>query len=115
MKPKLRISAILFTAMALSASPAFAATVYTGDSVDGKKVISQLDLKDLEPGKIHKFLFEGVEMGTGQHWYVPVMVAKGAKPGKRLLLEAEAAAERERQRREAAAVAERERLRAEAA
>lgn len=25
-------------------------------------------------------------MGTGQHWYVPIMVAKGVKPGKRLLL-----------------------------
>ena len=25
-------------------------------------------------------------MGTGQHWYVPVVVAKGAKPGKRVLL-----------------------------
>ena len=25
-------------------------------------------------------------MGTGQHWYVPVVVAKGAKPGKRILL-----------------------------
>jgi predicted deacylase len=25
-------------------------------------------------------------MGTGQHWYVPVTVAKGAKPGRRILL-----------------------------
>ena len=72
--------------MALSASSAFAATVYTGDTIEGKKVISQLDVDDLAPGQIHKFLFEGVEMGTGQHWYVPVMVAKGVKEGKRLLL-----------------------------
>ena len=83
MKPALRITAILFSAIA---SSAFAATVYTGDTIEGKKVISQLDVNDLAPGKIHKFLFEGVEMGTGQHWYVPVMVAKGIKPGKRLLL-----------------------------
>lgn len=25
--------------------------------------------------------FQGVQMATGQHWYVPVLVAKGAKPG----------------------------------
>ncbi|MBP7981457.1 MAG: succinylglutamate desuccinylase/aspartoacylase family protein [Arenimonas sp.] len=79
-------AALLFSASALMSSAAVAATVYTGDVIDGKKVISQLDINDLAPGKIHKFLFEGVEMGTGQHWYVPVMVAKGAKPGKRLLL-----------------------------
>ena len=86
MKQALRMAAILFPVLALSASAAFAATVYTGDTVEGKKVISQLDVNDLAPGQIHKFLFEGVEMGTGQHWYVPVMVAKGAKEGKRLLL-----------------------------
>ncbi len=83
MKSALHIAAILSCAMA---SPAFAATVYTGDTIEGKKVISQLDVSDLAPGQIHKFLFEGVEMGTGQHWYVPVMVAKGVAPGKRLLL-----------------------------
>jgi len=86
MKSTLRIAAILFSALTLSASSAFAATVYTGDTIAGKKVISQLDVADLAPGQIHKFLFEGVEMGTGQHWYVPVMVAKGVKEGKRLLL-----------------------------
>ncbi len=86
MKPVSRFAAILLSALALFASSAFAATVYTGDTVEGKKVISQLDVNDLAPGQIHKFLFEGVEMGTGQHWYVPVMVAKGVKEGKRLLL-----------------------------
>ncbi len=86
MKPALRRAAILFSAMALSASSALAATIYTGDTIEGKQVISQLDVDDLAPGQIHKLLFEGVEMGTGQHWYVPVMVAKGIKEGKRLLL-----------------------------
>ena len=86
MKPVSRFAAILFSAMSLLVSSGFAATVYTGDTVEGKKVISQLDVNDLAPGHIHKFLFEGVEMGTGQHWYVPVMVAKGVKEGKRLLL-----------------------------
>ena len=69
-----------------TASSAFAATVYTGDTIEGKKVISQLDVNDLAPGQIHKFLFKGVEMGTGQYWYVPVMVGKVVKDGKRLLL-----------------------------
>ncbi len=86
MKPALCIAAILFSAVALSASSAFAATVYTGDTIEGKKVISQLDVNDLAPGQIHKFLFKGVEMGTGQYWYVPIMVGKGVKDGKRLLL-----------------------------
>lgn len=60
-------------------------TVYTGDVIDGKKVISALNVGDLEPGK-HLFYFQGVEMPTGQHWYVSVIVAKGPKPGKRILL-----------------------------
>jgi predicted deacylase len=68
------------------ASAAGAATVYTGDVIQGKRVISQLDVADLEPGKKHMFYFQGVQMATGQHWYVPVVVAKGAKPGKRVLL-----------------------------
>lgn len=63
-----------------------AATVYTGDVIQGKRVISQLDVADLEPGKKHSFYFQGVQMATGQHWYVPLVVAKGAKPGKRVLL-----------------------------
>ncbi|HWS04333.1 MAG TPA: succinylglutamate desuccinylase/aspartoacylase family protein [Burkholderiaceae bacterium] len=67
-------------------STASAATIYTGDVIQGKRVISQLDVADLEPGKEHMFYFQGVQMASGQHWYVPVVVAKGAKPGKRVLL-----------------------------
>jgi uncharacterized protein len=76
-------------AAASSASPASgaaSATVYTGDTIQGKKVVSALDIKDLEPGKKHLLYFQGVEMPTGQHWYVSVTVAKGAKPGKRVVL-----------------------------
>ncbi|MBS7701250.1 succinylglutamate desuccinylase/aspartoacylase family protein [Chelatococcus sp. YT9] len=58
-------------------------TVFTGDVIDGKRVISALDVSDLAPGK-HSFYFQGVQMPTGQHWYVSVMVAKGAAPGKRV-------------------------------
>ncbi|MDL2410443.1 succinylglutamate desuccinylase/aspartoacylase family protein [Rhizobium calliandrae] len=61
-------------------------TVYTGDVIDGKKVVSKLDVNDLEPGQKHLLYFQGVEMPTGQHWYVSVTVAKGAKPGKRGVL-----------------------------
>jgi predicted deacylase len=61
-------------------------TVYTGDVIEGKKVVSALDVNDLEPGKKHLLYFQGVEMPAGQHWYVSVTVAKGAKPGKRGVL-----------------------------
>ncbi len=61
-------------------------TVYTGDVIQGKKVISALDVSDLERGKKHAFYFEGVQMPTGQHWYVSVIVAVGTKPGKRIAL-----------------------------
>jgi uncharacterized protein len=60
-------------------------TVYTGDVIQGKKVISALDVNDLEPGK-HLFYFQGVQMPAGQHWYVSVIVVKGAKAGKRIAL-----------------------------
>ena len=61
-------------------------TVYVGDVIDGKKVVSALDVNDLAPGQKHLLYFQGVEMPTGQHWYVSVTVAKGAKPGKRGVL-----------------------------
>lgn len=61
-------------------------TSYTGDVIDGKKVITSLDVNDLEAGQKHRLYFQGVETPTGQHWYVSVTVAKGAKPGKRVVL-----------------------------
>jgi uncharacterized protein len=74
---------------ATSVSPATgapSATVYTGDVIQGKKVVSVLDVNDLEPGKKHLLYFQGAQMPTGQHWYVSVTVAKGARPGKRAVL-----------------------------
>ncbi len=62
------------------------ATVYTGDTIQGKKVVSTLNVNDLEPGQKHLLYFQGVEMPTGQHWYVSVTIAKGVKPGKRVVL-----------------------------
>jgi predicted deacylase len=61
-------------------------TVYTGDMIEGKKVVSALDLDDLEPGQKHLLYFQGVQMRTGQYWYVSVIVAKGVRPGKRAVL-----------------------------
>src|SRR5688572_1139021 len=72
------------SANAASAAPH--GTAYVGDVIRGKKVISALDVNDLEPGQKHLLYFRGVQMSTGQHWYVSVMVAKGAKPGKRAVL-----------------------------
>lgn len=87
MKRRLGLNTVVAIAAALLAAVgAQAATVFTGDKVQGVPVISQLDVDDLEAGKTHRFMFQGVEMGTGQYWYVPVMVAKGARDGKRLLL-----------------------------
>ncbi|MEH6721090.1 MAG: succinylglutamate desuccinylase/aspartoacylase family protein [Aurantimonas endophytica] len=61
-------------------------TTYTGDVIDGKRVVSALDVNDLEPGSVHRLYFRGVEAPTGQHWLVSVTVARGASPGKRLVL-----------------------------
>ncbi|KAA0683796.1 M14 family metallopeptidase [Azospirillum brasilense] len=71
---------------ASSAVPASQGTVYVGDVIDGRKVVSKLDVNDLTPGQKHLLYFQGVEMPTGQHWYVSVTVARGAKPGKRGVL-----------------------------
>jgi uncharacterized protein len=68
-----------------AADPA-SGTVYTGDTIQGKKVVSALDVNDLQPGKKHLLFFQGVQMPIGQHNYVSVTVAKGAKPGKRVIL-----------------------------
>ena len=84
---KIRTSTIVTLAAAmLTAFAAQAATVSTGDAIQGKRVISHLDVADLEPGRKHSFYFQGAQMATGQHWYVPVVVAKGEIPGKRILL-----------------------------
>jgi uncharacterized protein len=68
------------------ASGASSTTAYTGDTIQGKKVVSALDVNDLEPGQKHLLYFQGVQMATGQYSYVSVTVAKGAKPGKRVVL-----------------------------
>lgn len=73
------------TVLVLGAVP-LSAVAASGDILQGKPVIDRLDLAALAPGEVHHLYFESVEMGSGQHWYVPVMVAKGAEPGPRVLL-----------------------------
>ena len=67
-------------------SDAAGGTLYTGDVIDGKKVVSRLDVNDLAPGEKHFLYFQGVEMSGGQHWYVSVTVIRGSRPGKRAIL-----------------------------
>jgi uncharacterized protein len=71
---------------AQSARRASQGTVYTGDVVQGKKVVSALNIDDLESGAKHLLYFQGAEMPTGQHWNVSVIVVKGVRPGKRITL-----------------------------
>lgn len=61
-------------------------TVYTGEILQGKKVVSRLDVADLEPGRTHRLYFQGVQAAGGQPWHVSVVVARGARPGKRFTL-----------------------------
>jgi len=61
-------------------------TAYTGDVIDGKPVVTSLDVNDLEPGRMHRLYFRGVGTSSGQHWHVSVVVARGAGPGKRVVL-----------------------------
>ena len=62
------------------------ATVYTGDTIKGKRVVTALDVNDLAPGRRHQLYFQGVETPTGQHWYASVTVVRGARPGKRVVM-----------------------------
>jgi len=53
--------------VASAASPtpvATSGTVYTGEVIQGKKVVSALDVNDLEPGQKHLLFFQG---GAGAH------------------------------------------------
>jgi predicted deacylase len=84
--------------VALNAAPANAQTVaqavpdstdgttYTGDMINGKPVVTLLDVTDLAPGRLHRLYFRGVETPSGQYWHVSVTVARGASPGKRVVL-----------------------------
>ena len=78
----------LAAALLVLATPAAAATTYTGDRIDGIAVIERLDVSDLPAGTLSRFWFRVTGQAVGQAWYVPVIVAKGSAPGPRLLLTA---------------------------
>jgi predicted deacylase len=61
-------------------------TAYTGDVIDGKPVVTSLDVNDLDPGRMHRLYFRGVGTPSGGHWHVSVIVARGEGPGKRVVL-----------------------------
>lgn len=85
-----RLAALLIASLtlALGGAQTQAATILTGDRMDGAPVISALDVSDLPPASLSRFYFRVTDQATGLGWYVPVLVAKGARPGKRLLLTA---------------------------
>jgi predicted deacylase len=56
------------------------------DRARGAARHSALNVNDLKPGKKYSLYFQGVQMPTGQHCYVSVAVAKGARQGKRVVL-----------------------------
>lgn len=61
-------------------------TEFTGDVIDGKRVVSHLNTDDLEAGEMHQLYFRGVQRQSGQYVHVSVIVAKGPRPGKRITL-----------------------------
>jgi uncharacterized protein len=50
---------------ATSSSVPASGMVYTGDTIQGKKVVSALDVNDLNPDQKHHLYFQGVQMPTG--------------------------------------------------
>ena len=85
-----RTAAIIAASLSLltSGGPGHAATILTGDRIDGVAVIEALDVADLPAGSLSRFYFRVTDQASGQGWYVPVLVAKGIRPGRRLLLTA---------------------------
>ena len=43
-------------------------TMYSGNLINGKKVMRSLNSEDLEPGKKHLLYFQNVQRATGQSW-----------------------------------------------
>ena len=85
MKP---ILALITALLLLCGQAAEAAMIFTGDRIDGVPVIERLDVADAPIGQISRYWFRVSDQSIGQGWYVPVLVARGSKPGKRLLLTA---------------------------
>lgn len=63
------------------------ATQYSDDVIQGHRVIHTLDVADLAAGE-HKFMFRIATDALSQWQHLPVMVFKGKKPGKKILITA---------------------------
>ena len=86
----MRLMKNLYIALCVLATPlgAKAATLYTGDRLDGVAVIDKLDIADQPSGKTTRLWFRVMDQSLGQGWYVPVIVIKGNKPGPKFLITA---------------------------
>ncbi|WP_434999863.1 succinylglutamate desuccinylase/aspartoacylase family protein [Vibrio scophthalmi] len=63
------------------------ATQYSDDVIQGHRVIHTLDVADLAAGE-HKFMFRIATDALSQWQHLPVMVFKGKKPGKKIVITA---------------------------
>ncbi|EGU41858.1 succinylglutamate desuccinylase/aspartoacylase family protein [Vibrio scophthalmi] len=63
------------------------ATQYSDDVIQGHRVIHTLDVADLAAGE-HKFMFRVATDALSQWQHLPVMVFKGKKPGKKIVITA---------------------------
>jgi len=63
------------------------ATQYLDDVLQGHRVIQSLDVADLPVGE-HKFMFQIATNAISQWQHLPVLVFKGSKPGKKIMITA---------------------------
>ncbi|MCY9803405.1 succinylglutamate desuccinylase/aspartoacylase family protein [Vibrio scophthalmi] len=63
------------------------ATQYSDDVIQGHRVIHTLDVADLAAGQ-HKFMFRIATDALSQWQHLPVVVFKGKKPGKKIVITA---------------------------
>jgi len=63
------------------------ATQFSDDVIQGHKVIQALDVEDLPSGE-HKFWFRIATNALSQWQHLPVLVFKGQKPGKKIMITA---------------------------
>jgi predicted deacylase len=72
----------LVSALLLAAAPPPAGRL------DGIPIVDSLDVTSLPAGQTRRLWFRAGDTQIAQHWFVPVIVVKGAKPGPRLLVTA---------------------------
>ncbi|WP_297596745.1 succinylglutamate desuccinylase/aspartoacylase family protein [uncultured Cetobacterium sp.] len=82
----MKMTKILLTGLLALSTVTLSKMEYTGDKYLGKEVITNLDVADLESGKVYEFYFQGVENSLGRPWYIPVTVIKGENAGKKFLI-----------------------------